>query len=399
MSEKNSNSFGSMVKLGLTLAAYAVISCFCLAIVNNLTAPVIKQHEQQALQAGLKDVFADADKFDAVSAEGYTAAANATIKNVYKALDKNGNMTGIVVEIYGKTYDYADILIGFKNDESMTITGMKFLTLSDSPGFGQKAQDPGYTVKSGKTFYGQFAGKKASDGFKINETYDAITGATITSKSVGVLLQQAAATAGEVMGNKSVGTPAAARTTPFTEEETFLQLFPSKNYKNITQYLNPTADIAKNVPAAGTIIRNMKVGNTYVFKETDENGKQNIVGAAIVLTGNGAHGDAMTIITGVDQHRTIAGARIIALNDNMTYAAGTLDTPFYSQFTGKSADQDFVPAKDFDAVSGATVSSACVADIVKVGAVEAAKIMAANGGDKAPAGSDNYKLNEMKLED
>ena len=31
----------NMIKLGLVLAAYAVASCFCLAIVNNITAPVI----------------------------------------------------------------------------------------------------------------------------------------------------------------------------------------------------------------------------------------------------------------------------------------------------------------------------------------------------------------------
>lgn len=198
-----------MIKLGLTLAAYAVISCLCLAVVNNLTAPVIEQHKADALNDGLKEVFADAEKFETLSADSYTPVESYSIRNAYKALDKDGNTVGSVIEIYGKTYDHADILAGFKNDDGMTITGMKFLELSDSPGFGQKAQDSGYTVKSGKTFYGQFAGKKAADGFKLNETYDAISGATITSSSVGAILQQAAVTAGEAMGNSSAAAPSA----------------------------------------------------------------------------------------------------------------------------------------------------------------------------------------------
>ena len=72
------------------------------------------------------------------------------------------------------------------------ITGMQYLENTDTPGFGQKASDPTFKLASGKTFYEQFAGKKVSDGFTAGVTFDAISGATITSNGVGALMTQAA---------------------------------------------------------------------------------------------------------------------------------------------------------------------------------------------------------------
>ena len=78
-------------------------------------------------------------------------------------------------------------------DTQGTVTGVQFLENTDSPGFGSKASDPNFTLPNGKTFYGQFTGKKISDGFVAGETFDAISGATITSKGVANLLSDGTA--------------------------------------------------------------------------------------------------------------------------------------------------------------------------------------------------------------
>ena len=88
----------------------------------------------------------------------------------------------------GPTYDRSTIIFGIKKDG--VLTGMQFLSSSDTAGFGLKASDPNYTVSSGKTFYGQFEGKNANDGFVSGQTFEAISGATITSKGVAELLTQ-----------------------------------------------------------------------------------------------------------------------------------------------------------------------------------------------------------------
>jgi Na+-translocating ferredoxin:NAD+ oxidoreductase subunit G len=181
-----------MLKLGFTLAAFAVVSCFLLALVNTITEPVIEQHNIEKANAAMKAVFSDADSFAPVTDFEKSRDTSVTIDNMYLA-EKNGSVIGAVTQVSGPTYDRATILVGL--DTEGTVTGVQFLALSDSPGFGLKANDPSYKVKSGSTFYGQFTGKKAADGFTPGTSIDAISGATITSKGVANLVTQGTSSA------------------------------------------------------------------------------------------------------------------------------------------------------------------------------------------------------------
>ena len=113
-----------------------------------------------------------------------------TVESV-KLATAGGKVIGGVIQISGPTYDHAAIMIGM--DTQGTVTGVQFLENTDSPGFGSKASDPNFTLPNGKTFYGQFTGKKIADGFVAGETFDAISGATITSKGVANLLSDGTA--------------------------------------------------------------------------------------------------------------------------------------------------------------------------------------------------------------
>ncbi len=46
-----------MIKLGLTLAIYAVISCTVLAVVNNFTAPKIAQNQENKVNQAMASFF------------------------------------------------------------------------------------------------------------------------------------------------------------------------------------------------------------------------------------------------------------------------------------------------------------------------------------------------------
>ena len=177
-----------MIKLGLTLAIYAVISCTVLAVVNNFTAPKIAQNQENKVNQAMTSFFpGEGYTFESVS--DYDAASVGTIKieNLIIA-KKDGKAVGGAAQVNGPTYDQATILVGMKADG--TITGLQFLKNTDSPGFGLKANDPTFTLSNGKTFFGQFEGKNAKDGFKAGETFDAISGATITSNGVANLLAE-----------------------------------------------------------------------------------------------------------------------------------------------------------------------------------------------------------------
>ena len=191
MSTKNNAKnlgIGEMIKLGLVLVCYAVASCAVLAIVNNFTLPKIKQNQIDKANNAMKQVFPSADSFEPVSDFEKSTVSVITLKDFY-LVKQGGEVVGAIVQAEGPTYDKGKIIVGIKLDG--TVEGMRVLELSDSPGFGLKANDPSFKLASGVTFYEQFNGKNASNGFTVNDNFDGISGATITSKGIGDLINEA----------------------------------------------------------------------------------------------------------------------------------------------------------------------------------------------------------------
>ena len=187
---KNKNSgIGEMIKLGIILVFYAVVSCTVLAIVNSFTSVKIKQNQIEAANKAMKEVFSMADSFEAVQ-NFNSNFGNITVSDFYLA-KKDDKVCGGVCQVSGPTYDKGKIIVGV--DLKGTVTGMQILELSDSPGFGLKANDPTFKLPSGNTFYSQFTGLKVKNGFTVNQTFDGISGATITSKAIGDLVSQGSA--------------------------------------------------------------------------------------------------------------------------------------------------------------------------------------------------------------
>ena len=178
----------SMIKLGLVLCAYAVVACTLLALVNNFTAPKIADNQAKKVSAAMQEFFPDAGlSFETVNDYKAPVVGAITVDEIYVA-KKDGKIVGGAAQVTGPTYDQGSILIGMKTDGS--VTGLKFLKLTDSPGFGLKANDSTFKLPNGKTFYGQFEGKNAKDGFTAGKNFDAISGATITSVAVSSLINE-----------------------------------------------------------------------------------------------------------------------------------------------------------------------------------------------------------------
>ncbi len=184
---KSKLGINEMIKLGLILVCYAVASCAILAVVNTFTSKKIAENEKGNAAKAMTVVYADADEFEQVT--DFTPSSNGSIviTNVYLA-KKGGSILGGVAQVEGPTYDKGKIIVGM--DKNGNITGMKILELTDSPGFGLKANDPNFKLASGLTFYDQFTGKTAKDGFKAGTNFDAITGATITSNGIGAMITE-----------------------------------------------------------------------------------------------------------------------------------------------------------------------------------------------------------------
>ena len=204
MSDKktgNKKDSFEMVRLGLVLALYASVSCAVLALVNNFTSPKIAANQTAKIDTSMKQFFPE-DGFSFEKDEGFNGKNLGSIKIEQVILaKKDGDVLGGAAQVSGPTYDQGTILVGMKKDG--TVQGLKFLKLTDSPGFGLKANDSTFTLPNGKTFYGQFEGKNASEGFKAGENFDAISGATITSNAVASLINAGCASIFEAMGENN----------------------------------------------------------------------------------------------------------------------------------------------------------------------------------------------------
>jgi electron transport complex protein RnfG len=393
-----------MLKLGFVLAAFASVACVCLALVNNVTAPAIAVAKEAKANMGMKVVFADADSFEKVAditknAADVTALNNTLTTNPVKInsinlAKKGSDVIGCVIEAVGPTYDKATMLIGM--DLNRTITGIQFLALSDTPGFGQKAAEPSWMA--------QFAGKSAVEPLEAGVNFDTISGATITTKGIASLINFAVYVGGEYLAANHGGlagngaAPVAAKVAePFSYPDALFDMFSQETYQELI--MNP---IREDISALA-VSHNMEVTKAFVIK----NG-ETVLGAAVGVLGIGYHGQGI-VLTAVDLNRTIIGSRIIQLEDTPKIGQRALEEEFYSQFTGKSADDNLwvnsdeqhpVENPDVDTLSGATITSGCVADMVKVGAFTAAQWLADNVGGKAgAAGSENFEINGLFLDE
>ena len=192
----------SMIKLGLVLCAYAVVACAMLAVVNNFTAPKIAENQAKKVSAAMQEFFPESGlTFETINDFMPPVVGAITVDEMYVA-KKGSEIVGAAAQVTGPTYDQGTILIGIKTD--VTVAGLKFLKLSDSPGFGLKANDSTFKLPNGKTFYGQFEGKNAKSGFKAGENFDAISGATITSVAVSSLINEGTKNILEYFNQKGV---------------------------------------------------------------------------------------------------------------------------------------------------------------------------------------------------
>ena len=178
------------IKMVSALVIFATVACVGLAFVYEGTKPVIAERAKADLDAALQELFPDADTFEEISLSSSNPAVR--FDAVYSA-KKGGQLNGVAVQAAsGGFNDDITILAGIGSDGS--ITGVKILANTETPGLGANAAKPNYYVDKDNetTFYGQFKGMTTNiavqkDGGRVI----AITAATITSRAVTLAVSEA----------------------------------------------------------------------------------------------------------------------------------------------------------------------------------------------------------------
>lgn len=158
----------------LTLFLISLIATFLLALTNDVTAPKIAELAVQTEINSRKQVFADAASFG-----DETVLAGNEDCSAVPALDAQGNTIGYVIVTVEKGYG-GDIKVMTGVGTDGKVKGLNILELSETAGLGMNAQNEEFRNQ----FIGLSSGITVSKDKPGENSIDAITGATITSRAV-----------------------------------------------------------------------------------------------------------------------------------------------------------------------------------------------------------------------
>lgn len=180
-----------IVKDAMILFAFTVVLGLLLGIVNEITKEAIAKVNYEIEQNAYREVFKDADSFEAV--ESFTAkdAAKIIAKSEYTAdeitdvnaaKDKDGNILGYVINVTSHEGSQADISLSVGIRMDGTLNGYSITSISETPGLGMLVKE--------KPFYSQFE-NKAEESYNVvkstpaaDNEIESVTGATISSRAV-----------------------------------------------------------------------------------------------------------------------------------------------------------------------------------------------------------------------
>lgn len=195
----------STFELYRTLVGVAAISGVLIVIVFQLTLPAIKRNKEEALRKSIYEVIPGAKQvatFKVNSAGTLELLQSEDEKAIkyYAGYNLDGDLLGVAIDASGQGFqDKLRLLFGY-SPQRQEIIGLKVLESKETPGLGDKIEkDKKFTVQfkdldvrltaDGSTLEHEISVVKA--GKRINRwEIAAITGATISSKAVGKILNE-----------------------------------------------------------------------------------------------------------------------------------------------------------------------------------------------------------------
>ena len=173
--QKNENP----VILAVILFAITAVAALILAATNNLTALKIVENTTKEQNEARVTVMPDANKFEKLDV---SLDEESLVTEIYAGKNPQGEIVGYCVGVSSNGFGgNINMIVGV--DKEKTVTGIKIVSMSETPGLGSKAQEP--------KFSNQFIKKNVSNPLKViksgiidDSEIFAISGATITSNAV-----------------------------------------------------------------------------------------------------------------------------------------------------------------------------------------------------------------------
>jgi electron transport complex protein RnfG len=169
------NSFKTFGVPAIVLFFICLVSTLLLALTNRVTAPQIQRLKAQSEEESRMRVMSLAESFSdkkIVSLDGENY-------EYYEGIDKNGECIGYVFTTSEKGYG-GDIRVMTGVNADGTVNSVRTLELNETAGLGMNAQNDSFLNQ----FKGLVSGITVSKEKPGENSIDALTGATITSRAV-----------------------------------------------------------------------------------------------------------------------------------------------------------------------------------------------------------------------
>ena len=178
-----------IIRVGLILFAITAVAAWILAMVNNVTAPVIEEQEQAKMEEAMREVLPTATEFEVLDVipMGYP-----DIKEIHR-----GDESGYVVMVSPKGYG-GEVSMAVGVDNELTVTGISIISQSETAGLGAKCVEKDWQ----KQFVGKTEGITVSKNGATGNQIDAISSATVTSKAVTAGVNEAISAVKAIGGDK-----------------------------------------------------------------------------------------------------------------------------------------------------------------------------------------------------
>lgn len=174
-----------IIKDTLALVIIALVFVLCLAVVYALTKqPIADAKEREKVEA-YREVCPGAETFEDYEVKtAESADGNIKVNEAQVAKDKDGAIVGYVVLVTTNQGYGGDITLSIgleSNVVGYSISGVKVISMSETPGLGAKCTEEGW-ISQFKGISGEVAYTK--DGKVKDNEIDAISGATYTTEAV-----------------------------------------------------------------------------------------------------------------------------------------------------------------------------------------------------------------------
>lgn len=188
-----------------TLVVVALVCGILIVSVFQVTLPAIKRNKAEALKKAVFDVIPGIETMKTFKAlengklvllEGEDEKA----KKVYAGYNQAGELSGVAIEARGQGFQDVILIIYGYSPMRQSVVGMKVLESKETPGLGDKIEkDPQYRAN-----FKDLDVTLSADGQHLEHEIqivkpgkkkerwqiDTITGATISSKAVGRMIQK-----------------------------------------------------------------------------------------------------------------------------------------------------------------------------------------------------------------